>query len=94
MDGMVQLGPFLRYMLLDAGDCKALRPRRRRRRLRFRRQGVIEAGALPERPQERTMQSPTNSSDQLAQFVAEVARLSALVGDPALAGRLGPNLVL
>lgn len=39
------------------------------------------------------MQSPTNSSEQLAQFVAEVAQLSALVGDPALAGRLGPNLV-
>jgi hypothetical protein len=40
------------------------------------------------------MQSPTNSSDQLAQFVAEVAKLSALVGDPALADRLGPSLVL
>lgn len=40
------------------------------------------------------MQSPTNSSDQLAEFVAEVARLSALVGDPALAGRLGQNLVM
>lgn len=40
------------------------------------------------------MQSPTNSSDQLVDFVAEVARLSALVSDPDLAGRLGPNLVL
>lgn len=39
------------------------------------------------------MPSVTHSSDQLAQFVAESAKLSALVRDPALAERLGPNLV-
>lgn len=39
------------------------------------------------------MPSATDSSDQLAQFVAETAKLSALVRDPALAECLGPNLV-
>lgn len=40
------------------------------------------------------MQATTANQDQLAQFVAEVAALSALVRDPALAERLGPGLVM
>ena len=40
------------------------------------------------------MQATTANQDQLAQFVAEVAALSALVRDPSLAERLGPGLVM
>lgn len=40
------------------------------------------------------MQTTPASTDQLAQFVEQVATLSALVLDPALAERLGPGLVM
>lgn len=40
------------------------------------------------------MQTSTSDNDQLAQFVAQVAQLSALVRDQDLATRLGPGLVV
>lgn len=42
----------------------------------------------------KTQTATAGSQQQLAQFVADVAALSALVGDPDLAGRLGPSLVM
>lgn len=40
------------------------------------------------------MQTPAATNDHLAQFITKVSALSLLVGDPALAGRLGPGLVM